>query len=57
MGVNTIWGVRGGVGGSRYHIGIPKMKPGRLRVDMTSLLTISKGGKRKGIMWIGNEPQ
>ena len=49
-GVNTIWGFEGGVGGSRYHTRIPKVKPRKLRVVMTGLITISEGGKRKGIM-------
>ena len=57
MGVNTTWGVEGGIGGSRYHTGIPKVKLGRLRVAMTSLLTMLDGGKRNEIMWAGNEPQ
>ena len=45
------WGVGGGIGVSRYHIGIPKVKLVKLRVAMTGLLTMSDGGKRKGIMW------
>ena len=57
IGVNTIWGIKGVVGGSRYHTGIPKVKLGRLRVAMMGLLTISDCGKRKVIVWIGNEPQ
>ena len=55
--VSMICGVGMGVGGSRYCIGIPKVNPGRLRVTMTGLLTIPEGGKRKGIMCMGNEPQ
>ena len=57
MGVNTTRHIGGGVGGSRYHIGIPNMKLGKLRASMTSLLTVLDGGKRKGIMWIENGPQ
>ena len=56
-GDNMIYGVRGRVGGSRYHTGIPKVNLERLRVAMTGLLTIPEGGKRKGIMCMGNEPQ
>ena len=56
MGFNTTWGVRGGVSGLRYHTGIPNVKFGRFRVAMTGLLTMPDGGKRKGIVWIRNEP-
>ena len=56
MGVSTTWGIRGEVGGSRYHTGIPSVKFGRFKVAMTSLLTMSDDGKRKGIVWNGNEP-
>ena len=42
-GVNMIWGVGGGVIGSRYHTGIPKVNPRRLRVSTTGLLTIPEG--------------
>ena len=55
-GVNTICGVGGRVGGSRYHTRIPKVKIRRLRVAMTYLLMMSEGGKRMGIMCTGNEP-
>ena len=40
-----------------YHIGIPKVKPGKLRVSMIGLFMMSYGRKRKGIMWTGREPQ
>ena len=57
MGVNTTCGTGGWVGGSRYHIGISTVKFGKLKVAMTRLLTMPDGGKRKGIVWIENEPQ
>ena len=44
------------MGGSRYHTKIPNVKLGRLKVAMTSLLMTLGGGKRKGIVWIGDEP-
>ena len=56
-GVNTIYGVEVGLGRSRYHTGMPKVNPERFRVVMTSLLMIPKGGKRKGMVCMGNEPQ
>ena len=56
-GVNTICRFGGRVGGSRYETGIPKVKLRRLTVAMISLLTIPEGGKRKGIVCMGNEPQ
>ena len=40
-----------------YHTGIPIVKFGKFRVAITGLLTMSDGGKRKGIVWIGKEPQ
>ena len=55
--MNTICGVKVGLGGSRNHTRMPKLNLGRLRVDMTGLLTILKGGKSNGIMYMGNEPQ
>ena len=54
---NKICGVGVGLGGSRYHTGIPKVNPARLSVSVTSLITILEGGKRKGIMCMRNEPQ
>ena len=33
IGVNTYWGLRGRVGGSRYHTGSPSVKSYRLRVS------------------------
>ena len=55
---NTSWGLRGSVGGSRYHTGTPSVKSCKLRVSKTDLLTISDGRKRKRkrIMLSGNEP-
>ena len=61
--INTSWGIRGMVGGSRYHTGSPSLKSYRLRVSKADLLTISDGRKRKRkrtrkrIVLIGNEPQ
>ena len=55
--VNTTWGTRGWVGGSTYDTGIPNVKLGKLRVPMIGLLMMPDGGKRKGIVWIWNEPQ
>ena len=43
-GVNMTWGFGGGVGGSRYHIGILSVKFDRFRVAMTSLLMMPYGG-------------
>ena len=57
IGVNTICCVGVGLGGSSYHTGIPKVNPTRLSISMTILITIPEGGKRKGIMCTGNEPQ
>ena len=57
MGVNTTWGIGGGVGASRYHTGIPSVKFGKFKVAITGLLTMPEGGKRKGIVWTGSEPQ
>ena len=57
MGVSMTYGVRGRVGGSRYYMRIPKVKPGRLRVAMIGFLTIPNGGKRNGIVWMENETQ
>ena len=59
---NTSWGLRGRVGGSRYHAGNPIVKSYRLRVSCKiELFTIPNGRKmkrkRKKIMLIGNEPQ
>ena len=56
-GFNTTWGIIGGVGGSRYHMGIPNMKLGKLRVAMIGFLMMLDGGKRKGIVWIRDKPQ
>ena len=56
-GVNTTWGIGGWAGGSRYHIGIPGVKFGKFKVAIIGLLMMSKGGKRKGIVWTGSEPQ
>ena len=55
--VNMTWGVGGGVGGSRYYIGIPNVKLGKLRVAMKGLFKIPDGGKRKGIVCTRKEPQ
>ena len=57
------WGLRGRVGGSRYHTGSPSVKSCILRVAKANLLMIPDGRKRKRkrirkrIMLIGNEPQ
>ena len=56
-GFNTNLGNGGGVGGSRYHTGIPNVKFGKFRVAIIGLLMMSNGGKRKEIVWIGKEPQ
>ena len=53
---NTSWGLRGRVGGSRYHIGTPSVKSCKLRVAKIGLFVISNGRKRKRIMLSGNEP-
>ena len=53
---NTTYGNRGGLGKLRYHIRIPKVNPGRLRVAITGFLMMLDGGKRKGIVWMGSEP-
>ena len=57
MGVNTTWGIGRGVGGSRYHMGIPNVKLGKFRVAMIGFLMMLDGGNRKGILWMGSEPQ
>ena len=60
IGVNTSWGLRGMVGGSRYHTGSPSVKSWRSRVAKIDLLMSSDGRKRKRkrkrIMLSGNEP-
>ena len=56
MGVNMTWGIGGWVGGSRYHTGIPNVKLGKFKVAITGLLMSPGRGKRKGIVWIGEEP-
>ena len=55
--VSMIYGAKGGVGGSRHHMGIPKVNPGRLIVAMIGLIRMPEGGKRKGIVCTRNEPQ
>ena len=57
MGVKTTWGIDGLAGGSRYHIGIPNVKLGRFRVAIIGFLMTLGGGKRKGIVWTGEEPR
>ena len=57
MWVNTTWGIGGWVGGLRYHTGIPNVKLGKFKVAIIGLLMIPDGGKRKGIVYIGKEPQ
>jgi hypothetical protein len=37
-----------GVGGSRYHTRIPKVRLGKFNVAITWVLTILGGGNRKG---------
>ena len=51
-------GLRGSIGGSRYHTGTPSVKSYKLRVAKIDLLTIPDGRKRKRKrkMLIGNEP-
>ena len=61
-GINTSWGLKGSVGGSRYHTRTPIVKYYRLQVSKIGLLMIPNGRKRKGKrkrkrkMLIGNEP-
>ena len=50
------WGIRGWVGGLRYHIGIPNVKLGKFKVAITGLLTMPNEGNREGIVWTGKEP-
>ena len=57
MRINMTSGVGGGVGRWRYYIGIPNVKLGKLRVAMIGLLMMLDGGKRKGIICTGKEPQ
>jgi hypothetical protein len=38
----------GGVGGSKYHTRIPKVRLGKLNVAITCVLTILRGGNKKG---------
>ena len=47
--VKTICSVGGGLGGVRYQIGRPNIKPRRLRVSITAMLMIPDGGNKKGI--------
>ena len=55
-GCRTTFGVGGRTGGERYQTGNPKVKPGRLRVAMTGVLTTPEGGKRKGMVCMGVAP-
>ena len=55
--VETTWGIASCAGGSRYHTRIPNVKLGTLKVAITSLLKTPGGGKRKGIIWTGDEPK
>ena len=55
-GVNTSWGLRGSVGGSRYHEGTPSVKSCKLRVSKTDLITNPNDRRRKRIVLSGNEP-
>ena len=57
MGVNTTWGIGVWAGGSRYHMGIPNVKLGKFKIDITSLLITPSGGKRKVIVWTGEDPR
>ena len=58
--VNTSWGLRGRVGGSRYHTRNPSVKSYKLQVAKIDLLTIPDGKKRKRkrkrMVLSGNEP-
>ena len=47
-GFNTSWGLRGRVGGLRYHTGSPSVKSCRLQIAKIELLTILDGRKGKG---------
>ena len=51
-----ICGAKVGLDGTSYHTGTPKVKLIRLRVFMTSLLTIPDGGKTNEMVCMGNEP-
>ena len=63
--VNTYWGLRGSIGGSRYHTRTANVKSCKLWVSKTDFLTILDGRKRKKktkrkrkrIILSGNEPQ
>ena len=57
MGVKNTWGIGGWAGGSRYHTGIPNVKLGKFKVAITGLLMTLGGGKRKGIVWTGEDPR
>ena len=49
IGVKTTCGVGSWLGEVRYQTGRPNVKPKRLRVAMTSVLTIPYGGDKKVI--------
>ena len=55
--VKTTWEIIGWASESRYHIGIPNVKLGKFKVTITGLLMTPGGGKRKGIVWTGEEPR
>ena len=56
-GVKTTCSIDGWAGGSRYYTGIPNVKFGKFKVAITGLLMTPGGGKRKGIVWTGEEPR
>ena len=41
----------------KVHVGIPNVKLGKFKVGITGLLITLGGGKRKGIVWTGEEPK
>ena len=55
--VKTTWEIGGWDGGSRYHMGIPNVKLGNFKVAIIGLLMTPGGGKRKGIVWTGEDPR
>ena len=57
MRFKMTWGIRGWVGGLRYHTGIPNVKFGKFKVAITGFPMTPCGGNRKGIVWTGEEPK
>ena len=56
-GVKITWGIGGCASGSRYHMIIPNVKLGKFKVAITGFLMTPREGKRKGIVWTGEEPR